>query len=152
PRLRWMRTLACRAFATALGGRPGPVHLNFALREPLVLEEPLPEDEPGGGGRAGGKPWVRVSGPKVAPESAGHALATALGHAPRSVLVVGRHERDDDLGLAAAALAAAAGWPLLADPLSGARRGAAAIAHYDALLRDEDFARGHVPDAIVRAG
>src|SRR5206468_6977222 len=27
PRLRWMRTLACRAFATALGGRPGPVHL-----------------------------------------------------------------------------------------------------------------------------
>ena len=30
------RALACRAFYTAAGGRPGPVHLNFALREPLA--------------------------------------------------------------------------------------------------------------------
>ena len=37
-RLRWMRALACRAVWTALGDRPGPVHLNFALREPLVLD------------------------------------------------------------------------------------------------------------------
>ncbi len=29
-RLRWMRALACRAVWTALGDRPGPVHLNFA--------------------------------------------------------------------------------------------------------------------------
>ena len=31
-----MRTLACRAYWTALEGRPGVVHLNFPLREPLV--------------------------------------------------------------------------------------------------------------------
>src|SRR5205823_3807691 len=43
-RLRWVRTLACRAYATAAGGRPGPVHLNFPLREPLVLDGPLPGD------------------------------------------------------------------------------------------------------------
>ena len=43
-RLRWMRTLACRAYATALEGRPGVVHLNFALREPLVSDEPLADD------------------------------------------------------------------------------------------------------------
>ena len=30
--------LACRAYRTALEGRPGPVHLNFPLREPLVPE------------------------------------------------------------------------------------------------------------------
>ena len=41
-RIRWLRGLACRAFWTALEGRPGPVHLNFSLREPLVLDEPLP--------------------------------------------------------------------------------------------------------------
>src|SRR5215213_588519 len=35
-RMRWMRMLACRAVWTALEGRPGPVHLNFPLREPLV--------------------------------------------------------------------------------------------------------------------
>ena len=42
--LRWMRTLACRAYWTALEGRPGAVHLNFPLREPLVSEDELPED------------------------------------------------------------------------------------------------------------
>src|SRR5581483_10494803 len=42
--VRWVRTLACRAYWTALEGRPGPVHLNFPLREPLVLEEALPDD------------------------------------------------------------------------------------------------------------
>src|SRR4051812_20219622 len=30
------RALACRAWHTALGGRPGVVHLNFPLREPLA--------------------------------------------------------------------------------------------------------------------
>ena len=43
-RLRWIRALACRAYWTALQGRPGPVHLNIPLREPLVTEAPLPED------------------------------------------------------------------------------------------------------------
>ena len=35
------RALACRAWWTAAGGRPGPVHLNFPLREPLA---PVPEE------------------------------------------------------------------------------------------------------------
>ena len=57
-RLRWIRMLACRAYWTATGDEAGPVHLNFPLREPLVLDR-LGE-EPGGGGRAGGEPWVRT--------------------------------------------------------------------------------------------
>src|SRR5436190_15538388 len=35
------RALACRAYATAGAGRPGVVHLNLPLREPLA---PVPED------------------------------------------------------------------------------------------------------------
>src|SRR5580692_6549360 len=46
-RLRWIRTLACRAYWTALEGRPGVVHLNFPLREPLVTDRPLPADDTG---------------------------------------------------------------------------------------------------------
>ncbi len=74
----------------------------------------------------------------------GARASRAVGAARRGVLVAGRHERDTPLGAAAAAFCAAAGWPLLADPMSGARRGDTAIAHYDALLRDAGVrARAH---------
>ena len=52
-RLAWIRALACRAVFTAFDGRPGPVHLNFPLREPLVLDAPLPDEEAARGGRRG---------------------------------------------------------------------------------------------------
>ena len=68
------------------------------------------------------------------------------------MIVAGRHERDDGLAPALAGAAAALGVPLLADPLSGARRGPAAIAHYDALLRLGAFADGHRPDTVIRIG
>src|SRR5271165_6453305 len=58
-RLRWIRTLACRAYWTALEARPGVVHLNFPLREPLLSDERLPEDD---SGRAGAAPYLRRFG------------------------------------------------------------------------------------------
>ena len=144
-RLRWMRGLACRAFWTAVGGRPGPVHLNVPLREPLVLEGALPADPTG---RPDGRPWVRRPPP---PAAAGAGmLREVLVPGRRGVVVCGRDERG--AGRAAAGFAAAARLPLLADPLSGARRGAAAVAHYDALLRDAAFAAEHRPDLVIRVG
>ena len=62
-RLRWMRTLACRAYWTALRAGPGAVHLNFPLREPLVSDERLPHDA---SGRADGAPYVRSARPSEA--------------------------------------------------------------------------------------
>ncbi len=145
-RLRWMRTLACRAYWTALEGRPGAVHLNFPLREPLVVEGSLPEDRTG---RPADRPYLRRS---PAPTAGSAELAGLLAAAKRGLVVAGRHERDAPLGGAAARFCEAAGWPLLADPLSGARRGAAAVAHYDALLREETFAASHRPDLVLRVG
>jgi 2-succinyl-5-enolpyruvyl-6-hydroxy-3-cyclohexene-1-carboxylate synthase len=151
-RLRWMRTLACRAYWTALEGRPGAVHLNFPLREPLVIDaQPPPRDS----GRADGRPYVsRAPIPGAGTASgAGEALLSDLVHrSRRGVVVAGREERRPGLAEAAAAFAATHGWPLLADPLSGARRGDAAIAHYDALLRDDAFVAALAPDLIVRVG
>jgi len=153
-RIRWLRGLACRAYWTALDGRPGPVHLNFSLREPLVLDEPLPPDEPGGGGRADGRPWVSrpaTGAPALAPRLV-EDLSVALTRHPRALLVAGRAERDPLLGATVAAFAERAAIPLLAEPTSGARRGAAAIAHYDALLRDPEWGAGRRPELVLRVG
>jgi 2-succinyl-5-enolpyruvyl-6-hydroxy-3-cyclohexene-1-carboxylate synthase len=140
-RLRWIRQLAFRAYETAVSGRPGAVHLNFALREPLVLDGPLPPAD------EAGEPARRVRARRT---PAPPAVELEVGE--RAIVVAGRHERHDGLADALAAAAAALGAPLLADPLSGARRGPAAVAHYDALLRDAGFADGHRPDMVVRVG
>jgi 2-succinyl-5-enolpyruvyl-6-hydroxy-3-cyclohexene-1-carboxylate synthase len=148
-RIRWLRGLACRAYWAALEGRPGPVHLNFPLREPLVLDGPLPDDEPGGGGRPGGRPWVE----RVArPAATTGVLARELERRPRAIVVAGRAERDPRLGPALAAFAEQARLPLLAEPTSGARRAPAAIAHYDALLRDPAFGALRRPELVLRVG
>jgi 2-succinyl-5-enolpyruvyl-6-hydroxy-3-cyclohexene-1-carboxylate synthase len=148
-RLRWMRTLACRAYWTALEGRPGVVHLNFSLREPLVTDELLPEDD---SGRPDGRPYVSRPHTRLVASAKDSALHDLLSGAQRGVVVAGRHERNTPLGKVAAAFAQAIGWPLLADPLSTARRGACAVAHYDALLREESFAHWAVPDLVLRVG
>ncbi len=140
--LRWIRTLACRAYWTALHGAPGPVHLNFPLREPLVLDAPLPEDDTA---RDGDRPYVAFDAPAPSvPASGCHPFG-------RIVIVAGA-ERDGTAGRELAGFAARAGIPLLADPLSGARHGRAVIAHYDLLLRDPSFADAHRPEFVIRTG
>jgi 2-succinyl-5-enolpyruvyl-6-hydroxy-3-cyclohexene-1-carboxylate synthase len=144
------RSLACRAWATAAGGRAGPVHLNFPLREPLA---PRPEELEleDWGGRADGKPWVEFWEP---PASAASGLATDIAR-PRGVLVCG-----PGTPLAAVepitALADATGWPILAEPTSGLRCGthdrSRVVAHYDVLLRDESWSEAHLPQIAVRIG
>jgi 2-succinyl-5-enolpyruvyl-6-hydroxy-3-cyclohexene-1-carboxylate synthase len=149
-RLRWVRALACRAYWTALEGRPGPVHLNWGLREPLVLEEDLPEDDTG---RSEGRPWVARPPVRAAPlDPVLDALADLVSANPRAVVVAGRDERDDGLAGAVGAFAQATGVPVLADPLSGARSGPGAVAHYDALLRDAAFAAAQRPELVIRVG
>lgn len=140
-RVRWIRGLACRAYWTATGDRPGPVHLNWPLREPLIPDEAPPPPEPG---RPAGRPWIAR-----APRSFQTAQALELPGGARGVVVAGRHDRG--LGSEIRAFAARVGYPLLADPLSGARSGPAAIAHYDALLRT---ATGFDPEPqiVIRVG
>jgi 2-succinyl-5-enolpyruvyl-6-hydroxy-3-cyclohexene-1-carboxylate synthase len=157
---RYWRSLASRAWAAATGPPAGPVHLNLAFAEPLV--PPVPPQAGGaagwarlGGepapGRPGGAPWTAAPAatpPAGAAEIA--ALAAAVRDAPRGVLVAGWGA---DLDPRAADLfAAASGWPVLADPLSGARRGPHAVSTYDGLLRAPRFAAAHRPDLAVRVG
>jgi 2-succinyl-5-enolpyruvyl-6-hydroxy-3-cyclohexene-1-carboxylate synthase len=142
-RLRWIRQLACRAYLTSLERRAGPVHLNLPLREPLVLSAELPPDDTG---RPDERPWVSGGPTAIASPLPGPALPA------RGVIVAGRHERDRDLGHSVARFAERAGYPLLADPTSGARHGPAVMSRYDLLLRHPGFVERARPELIIRVG
>ena len=155
---RYWRSVASRAWAEATGPRPGPVHLNLALADPLVPldrsspagEGPLLGGEPAPG-RAGGAPWTAApAGVRAAAPADVDALTEAVRATPRGLLVAGWGAELDPA--AVDGFAAVSGWPVLADPLSGARRGPAAVSAYDGLLRAEGFAAAHRPGLVVRVG
>ncbi len=85
-------------------------------------------------GRPGGAPWLTVTPAGGASSSALAALAHRLLATPRAMIVAGRAERTPELARLLPRLASALGWPLLADPMSGARRGPNAIAAYDLIF------------------
>ena len=149
-----MRALACRAWWTAGGGRAGPVHLNLPLREPLapVVEELEADDWQG---RADGRAWVEArEAASVLGAGELDALAERIAAAARGVIVCG--DGVGDVAAPVARLAAAAGWPVLAEPTSGLRCGehdrSRVAAHYDVLLRDEGFAERARADFVLRIG
>ena len=142
---RYWRSLVAKALLTATGalsGDPGPVHLNLALREPL-----LPDDEPGdlGGpwaGRPGGAPWTQAGPrPTAPPEPHGGA---------RTLLVIG--DAPPALGRAAAALADACQWPVVAEPSSGGWASEGAVRGGALLLGSPDWPARHRPDRVLVVG
>lgn len=144
-RERWVRSTAGRAIAATLGpGRPGPVQINLPLREPLTAPGP---HTPLTDGRPSGAPWLSVTAGAGAAPAAVQSLAHRLLAAERGVIVAGRAERTPELARLLPRLAAALGWPLLADPMSGARRGANAIAAYDLFLQPD----GSLDPAVLSA-
>jgi 2-succinyl-5-enolpyruvyl-6-hydroxy-3-cyclohexene-1-carboxylate synthase len=150
------RALACRAYWTAAGNRPGPVHLNFPLREPLAPELASDGLDPSDWtGRPDGSAWTEVRRHATAPHSDDiHAVAERIAAEPRGLIVCG--PTSEPIADAAAHLAAQAGWPLLAEPTSGARCGdhdrSHVVAHYDLLLRIEEFAAQSAPGLVLRVG
>jgi 2-succinyl-5-enolpyruvyl-6-hydroxy-3-cyclohexene-1-carboxylate synthase len=135
------RSLAARAVVEAVRGR-GPVHLNLPFRDPLVATPgPLPP------GRAEGAPWHDGD-----PPASGRRIRTESVRIlrPKGVVVAGRGaaELGDVIGWAAAR-----GWPVLADPLSGCRVDAPnVVGAFDGLLRVDRFRTAATPDVVVRVG
>ncbi len=148
----YWRSVACRGWAAAsgaAGGFPGPVQLNIPLRDPLVPGRPdvassgdWPESLDG---RPGGAPWTRLArdagpgapGPLELPWTAQGVVLAGDGAAEPAAL---------------AELAEQAGWPVLAEPSSGARLGRAALTGYQYLLDDPEFTAAHPPDLVISAG
>lgn len=151
-----VRSVVGRAVAMA-GGRPaGPVHLNIPFRDPLVPSSALgPLDEAGtGDGQARPFTDVVAGRPKL---TAGDvtAIAARIASVQRGLIVAGPQD-DPELPVAIARLAAATGYPIVADPLSGARCGshdrALVLAHADHLIRPGPWRDAHLPELVIRFG
>ncbi len=163
--VRHLRSQTVRAVADALGPPAGPVHMNFPFRKPLeptVVEDDVDpgyvEKHPRAGrGRADGAPFTRITaGRRTAEPAAVEAVAGVLSAAESGLVVAGPSAEPGRTGPAAIALSAAARFPLLADPLSGARYAAAGEAmvcgRYDHYLSDGEVVEALRPDVVVRVG
>jgi 2-succinyl-5-enolpyruvyl-6-hydroxy-3-cyclohexene-1-carboxylate synthase len=145
----YWRSLASRLVAESRAGPrgPGPVHANLPFREPLGG---TPDDLPPG--RDGARPWHDVVGGAAAPEAVVARLADGLGAANRGVIVAGRGAAEGDPS-GAWALAAALGWPVLADSLAFPRLPApGAVAAADALVRSRAALGRLRPEVVLRLG
>lgn len=133
--LRDLRSVTGRAVSAALGfrsGHPGPVHLNLAYRDPLAPSAPLP----GLPDLTAQDDYPKPDPPLVVPAVLQHVASPALpGDPARTVVVAG-----DGAGTDARQLAEVQGWPLFAEPSSGAAGGPNAIAAYRVLLESEELA------------
>lgn len=162
-----LRTIADRAVAVALGldGTPGPVHLNFPFRKPLE-PTPTPGDlspewsaahaaDPALHGRPDGAAFVRIQAGRCSPASQQvDRLAEQIRHARRGLVVCGPRCPGGDFPSAVTELARAAGFPILADPLSGLRFGAQAanplvLGGYETFLASGDCRDKLPPPGLV---
>lgn len=131
------RALADDAYAASVGrgSRPGPVHLNLPVREPL----------------AGALPAWLTAGDDSAPDAPGlrdpsadiPASERVLERGPRTVVVAGSQAGPD-----AERIAFEGGWPLIAEIVSGARFGRQVVHGYRDLLRTQDLG-GRIERVVV---
>lgn len=154
--VRYAAALGARAAAACRAVPPGPVHLNLPFREPLVARDMAFDQPP-----AGANPAVRyvdvpdaADGPAtgLVPPDLGGRLG-AVGH---GVLLFGPDAWEPRLAGAARGLAAALGWPVIADPASGLRAGdwpdGTLVDAADLLLKHGPTAAALRPELVLRFG
>ncbi len=163
--LRYIRTIAVRAAASAQANPAGPVHLNFPLREPLTPEsipdQPLPpvaqRDHVAWQGRPDDVPYVKVrEASPGAPDATTFRYLMDMVRKARCGLIIAGPNDDPALVEPLIQLAYHLGYPILADPLSQLRCGdhdqVMVLSSYDAFLRVDYFVDSAQPDLILRFG
>jgi len=145
-------SLAARTVLEATGPRPGPVHVNFPLREPLIDPTGIPEivaPQRGGIGV--------VASVVAARDDEVQALAAMVRAHQRGVIIAGPAHHDAAAVAAIARFADTARWPILAETTSQLRTGphvaeGLVVAGADLLLRSDAVASAMAPDVAVMVG
>ena len=155
--LMHFRSVACRAFWTAAGDpRPGPIHLNVPWRDPLGPES-QPADVTASSNLAlegrNDRPLTTVPpAPSPPAPQLVEALAERVAASRRGLIVAGRMSPGASREIAD--LAAATGFPILAEPTSqlryGPHDGSAVVSAYEPIARERPGELA--PDLILRFG
>lgn len=133
PTVDELRYVVATAIASVLGetgAQPGPVQINIAFREPLSGSEPNAAS-------------VNIEPLPFEPTEDSFEFALLDGTVP-TIVVAGA-----EAGPEATELAEAFGWPLLAEPSSGARFGENAILGYRLLFKEKRELTDNVGRVIV---
>ncbi len=153
--LRYLHTLAARAWATArgLGAPPGPVHLNFPFRKPLEPSTPRQGDTEelrGAENTVQAAPLIQ-SGMCPPTGEQVSSLTALIRNNPRGLILCGARSPGEDFPAAVSVLARLSGYPILAEALSGLRFGlhvdGQVLGGYEAYLADMP-----APDLVLRFG
>lgn len=160
----YFRTLGARAVATACAPPPGPVHLNFPFREPLMpaavahtAAAARTDEQESEAGRSGAQPYTRLCAVDTSPSAATiDHLAALLAATPHGLIACGPYDGESPFAEAVTRLAALVGYPILADAASQLRSGqhdtSQVVEAYDVILRDPTFAETAAPDVVLRIG
>ena len=146
------RVAAMRAVSAATGADPGPVHLNWPLREPLepLGDVPVTTAEPDEG-RAESRPARHAEKSPV----------SGLSRHERGVIIIGPPAgtglpAERAVARETCRFAAQVGWPIIGEPLTHVRGvdsvGSVVVAAADRLLSDPDFSSAMAPDVVIRIG
>lgn len=150
--LRYIRNRASTAVHITMEGNPGPVHLNFPFREPLVPDLNLDNLW---GAKTTERFNLTFDGTKSLSSDQVEQLATKLTAKSCGVIVCGP-QVDKSLAANIVALSEKLAAPIIADPTSQLRAGnhplQNVVATYDAIFRVESFREELKPDYIIRFG
>ncbi|RST76532.1 2-succinyl-5-enolpyruvyl-6-hydroxy-3-cyclohexene-1-carboxylic-acid synthase [Siminovitchia acidinfaciens] len=149
--IKYAKTSAIRAASVSNGLLPGPVHVNFPLREPLV-----PRLQP--------TPFEYVTDNTLPLVAEGHLnipveiykeISTKCSMAKRGLIVCGNIDKNE-FPEAVLSLAKKLGYPILADPLSQLRSGLfekdMVIDSYDAILKSKEAKEKLKPELVIQFG
>lgn len=149
---RWWRSMMSQAVGAATGwnGRPGPVQVDVAFREPTVgvsddgraAAEPFLHDRPG---RLDGRSWTEAFSGRQANAALVERLGAAIARASRGLILAGAGTAGSTT---VAQLGSHLGWPVVATGESGLRGAEGVISTGHHLLAHPDA----LPDMILRFG
>jgi 2-succinyl-5-enolpyruvyl-6-hydroxy-3-cyclohexene-1-carboxylate synthase len=161
--IRSLQTLAARALAASKGVSPGPVHLNFPFRKPLE-PTPVAGDVPAtvldAVNRVDNRPFTEFSRGILQPSPQQiSGLANLIQNSRRGLIICGPRSPGGDFAQAVVRLAKVAGYPILADALSGVRFGQHVddaqnliVSGYETFLQQASVAGCPSPELIIRFG